>query len=197
VTANTKPYQLVLLADENANTGVIHPYTLHYPSGVDFNGTARGCVLFTTKPLVMDTSAVPTNMNSSDSALILTVAYNKSSTADRAAWGAVMVTSIVNANVGTAASPVQAPVVTISSGTLCTGSPLVLMETGGVAKIIQVPAVILGIPTPNTAVLDRLIPLPRNASPAGGLVVQEITPAAAVLPVSPAIAWKISQTGSR
>jgi hypothetical protein len=252
--AVTSAYQLVLLADENQNRNVINPITLHYPCGFDSsiptpgnsttaNGTSRGCVLMTTKPLSNDLSYTdagkvfipavchqPSNMSSADGSLIIAVAYSKSVRSNLAAWGGVMVTSITN----TATNNGLVPVVTINpataicngsvaagSATLCVGSPLVLVETGQIAKILQVPAIgtngtALGsaVQPYTTAVLDTLLPMPRGAAPALGLVVQEIqnpvSPPGApssnglygpftgtVLPISPAIAWKVSQTGAR
>ena len=198
-------YQLVLLADENTCTNPltspIYANTLHFPTGYNSsvaNGTSRGCVLFTTKPLITDTNVQPANMSSADSAVIVAVAYNKSSRSNLVAWGGVMVTSMAYTYVASLNATV--PVVTITSGTLCTGSPLVLMETGQVANITQVL-------TTTTAVLDNVLPMPRGAATAMALVVQEIpfvagNPAngpftGTPLPNSPAIAWKVSQTGSR
>lgn len=226
-------YQLVLLADENNYNarceqldvktwrywGVINPLTLRYPCGLPSgqeansatNGTSRGCVLMTTKQFANDppdaTTGIyrqPANMSSSNGATIVVVAYNKSARANLAGWGPVLVQNIQNAPVNGS----QVPVVTISSGTLCAGSPLVFVETGAVAKILQVPAIdINGKPMPNTAVLDTLLPLPRGTSPAQALVVQEFQPlnagqttapyTGAVLPASPAMAWKVTQCGSK
>jgi hypothetical protein len=175
-----------------------------FDSSATATGTSRGCVLMTTKPVANEGSwdvnqnaqicHQPSNMNSADGSLIAVVAYNKSVRTNLASWGAVMVTSVAN----TATQAGLVPVVTINAGTLVTGSPLVFVENAAIAKILQVPAIgTNGVAIPNTAVLDSYVPMPRGASPAMALVVQEVKPPATILTVSPAIAWKVSQTGSR
>jgi prepilin-type N-terminal cleavage/methylation domain-containing protein len=168
----------------------------------------------------------PGTMGSADGSLIITVAYSKSSRNNLAAWAGVMVTSVANTNVNGALVPVVtinpgisfnpasiAPTPPTGSPTLCAGSPLVFVETGAIAKITQV------LPGGTTAVLDSLLPMPRGAAQAMALVVQEVpwkagdpypttgssNPTTGLygpfsgtpLPVSPAIAWKVSQTGAR
>jgi hypothetical protein len=178
-------------------------------------------------------------MISSDGSVIVAVAYNKSARTNLVGWAGVMVTSVANTNTQSG----LVPVVTINPATACagyvaagapltgsatlvTGSPLVFVETGAVAKILQVPAKTpLGVAIANTAVLDNYVPMPRGAVTAMALVVQEIPPLkadpfrAAIPPdpatgpnpanglygpytgtpltVSPAITWKVSQTGAR
>ena len=134
------------------------------------------------------------SLSSSDGAVIVVVAYKKTLLANRAGWASVTVSSIAY----TAVNGSTVPYMTITGTALaggtppplatlvnCTGSPVVFTENGSVAKITQV---IDG----THAVLDRWLPLPRKSTPAAALVVQETNAA-----VSPAIAWKVTHTGSR